>query len=179
MPKHVSSTMRIRGINLIPITNSERPHYVLLSAGAEHLVHVHLLDEHTELLELGVRHVFHRHGDAWLGFNVTAAVMLRKPRAQLRLLVHIRAAGPHNQFDLTLVANPVEGRQFQDVQPLLLLSYSALTVISCFCSYASFHYARFCCPFRFVAHRYIVSFQGFSYNGDITRPTFCVSVRSK
>jgi len=97
-------------------------------------VHVHLLDEYSGLLELGVRHVFQRHGDTWLSFNVTAAVVRPKSRTQLRLLVHIRATGPDSQFDLALVVNPHQGSQFQDVQPLLLLSYSTLTVISCFFS---------------------------------------------
>jgi len=125
----------------------ERPHDIPLSPGAERLVHVHLLDDYTGLLELGMRHVFQRHGDTWLSFNVTAAVIRPKPRTQLRLLVHIRATGPDNQFDLALVVNPHEGRQFQDVQPLLLLSYSTLTVISFFFSCPSLRHASFCCFF--------------------------------
>ena len=113
-------------------------------------MHVHLLDERTGLLELGVRHVFQRHGDTWLSFNVTAAVMRPRPRTQLRLLVHIRATGPHNQFDLALVVNPHEGRQFQDMQPLLLLSYYSLTVISCFLSSPSLHYVKCIRIYRFL-----------------------------
>ena len=123
-------------------------------------MHVHLLDEYTGLLELSVRHVFQRHEDTWLSFNVTAAVMRPKPRTQLRLLVHIRATGPHNQFDLALVVNPREGRQFQDVQPLLLLSYSTPTVISCFFFCPSLHHVMLCCFSELVIHEYIVSLQG-------------------
>jgi hypothetical protein len=94
----------------------------------ERLVHIYLLKEQGRLLELGVRHVFQRHGDTWLSFNVTAAVRRPEPVAQLRLLVHIRATSPRSQLDLALVVTPYDGRQVEDVQPLLLLSYSALTV---------------------------------------------------
>jgi hypothetical protein len=99
----------------------------------ERLVHIHLLTEQARLLELDVRHVFQRHGDTWLSFNVTAAVRSPETFTQLRLLVHIRATAPRSQFDLALVVAPYDGRQVEDVQPLLLLSYSAPTVTSyCF-----------------------------------------------
>ncbi|XP_021920672.1 dorsalin-1-like isoform X2 [Zootermopsis nevadensis] len=97
--------------------------------GLERLVHIYMLTEQATLLELDVRHVFQRHGVTWLSFNVTAAVRRLIPRILLRLLVHIRATSPHSQLDLALVVSPHDGPQFQDqdVQPLLLLSYSALT----------------------------------------------------
>jgi hypothetical protein len=93
-----------------------------------------MLDEQARLMELDVRHVFQRHGDTWLSFNVTAAVRCPNPRTLLRLLVHIHATTPHSQLDLALVVSPHDGPQFQDqdVQPLLLLSYSALTVFLVF-----------------------------------------------
>jgi hypothetical protein len=94
----------------------------------EQMLHVYLLDEQSRLLELGVQHVFQSHRDMWLSFNVTAAVRRPKPRTHLRLLVHIRATTPRGHLDLALVVHPHNGRQLQDVQPLLLLSYSALTV---------------------------------------------------
>lgn len=104
------------------------PHHIHLPAGVERLVHIYLLTEQARLLELGVRHVFQRRGDTWLSFNVTAAVRRPEPVTQLRLLVHIRATSPRSQLDLALVVTPYDGRQVEDVQPLLLLSYSALTV---------------------------------------------------
>jgi hypothetical protein len=100
----------------------------------ERMVHVYMLDEKASLVELDVRHVFQKNGDTWLSFNVTAAVRCPNPRTLLRLLVHIRATSPHNQLDLALVVNRHDASHFQDqdVQPLLLLSYSALTVFLVF-----------------------------------------------
>lgn len=97
--------------------------------GVERLVHIYLVKGQARLLELGVRHVFQRHGDTWLSFNVTAAVRRPEPVTQLRLLVHIRATSPRSHLDLALVVTPYDGRQVEDVQPLLLLSYSALTTV--------------------------------------------------
>jgi hypothetical protein len=96
-----------------------------------------MLDEQARLVEVDVRHVFQRYGHTWLSFNVTAAVRRNNPRTLLRLLVHIRATTPHSQLDLVLSASPLDGTQFQDqdVQPLLLLSYSALKVFCIFFLY--------------------------------------------
>jgi hypothetical protein len=104
------------------------PDCVHLPAGVERLVHVYLLQEQARLLELDVRHVFQSQGDTWLSFNVTAAVRRPQSATQLRLLVHIRATAPGSHFDLALVVDPYDGRHVEDVQPLLLLSYSTPTV---------------------------------------------------
>ncbi|PNF23867.1 hypothetical protein B7P43_G13737 [Cryptotermes secundus] len=84
--------------------------------GVERLVHIYLLNEQARLLELGVRHVFQRHGDTWLSFNVTAAVRRPEPFTQLRLLVHIRATSPRSQLDLALVVPPHTTRSKRDAE---------------------------------------------------------------
>jgi hypothetical protein len=116
-------------------------------------VHIYLLKEQARLLELGVRHVFQRRGDTWLSFNVTAAVRRPEPVAQLRFLVHIRATSPRSQLDLALVVTPYDRRQVEDVQPLLLLSYSALTV---FFFLFVFHYFHNFLSLLSLIHYYVI-----------------------
>ncbi|XP_069705403.1 dorsalin-1-like [Periplaneta americana] len=110
---------------LITSVQRQSNHDAGKKTGVERLVHVYLLDEKSSMLELDVQHVFHQQGDRWLSFNVTTAMRRAKPRTLLRILVSIRTTTLRNQQDLALVVHPHGGRQFQDVQPLLLLSYSA------------------------------------------------------
>ncbi|KAJ4438642.1 hypothetical protein ANN_14589 [Periplaneta americana] len=116
---------------LITSVQRQSNHDAGKKTGVERLVHVYLLDEKSSMLELDVQHVFHQQGDRWLSFNVTTAMRRAKPRTLLRILVSIRTTTLRNQQDLALVVHPHGGRQFQDVQPLLLLSYSAYMVVLC------------------------------------------------
>ncbi|KAJ9578568.1 hypothetical protein L9F63_005218, partial [Diploptera punctata] len=92
-----------------------------MTPGMERLIHVFLLEK-ARMLELGVQHVYHNRSDTWISFNVTLAMRRPKSLSILRLMVLIRTVSNNQQLDLTLALH-------EDVQPLLLLSYSTLHLI--------------------------------------------------
>ena len=85
------------------------------------MVHILLLEK-ARVLDMGMQHLLQQDSATWVNFNLTAAVRRLKDLRILRLMVIIQTVR-FSELDLTLALQ-------EDVQPLLLLSYSTPRLVS-------------------------------------------------